>query len=245
MKCTVVLALAGAALGAEYYEYPSVVSASSTPAKAVVPTTSSAGGDYYDYPVPSSSVKSSTPYSATKPITSSTSSAVPYYDYPVSSSKASSSTVVKPTFSTKWVPTVYPSPCPVESTWISSSKTYTSTFTSTSMITTSSLLTYYPQSSSTPAKPVVPSSSAPYLDYPVSSSAAKSSSTPVAPIKGSSTAPYVYGTGVATPVYGHPAASGTGAPTKATTPAAQFTGAASKNGAGIALVGAALVAALF
>jgi hypothetical protein len=255
MKYSTILAFAAGAMAAEYYDpaydVVSSVKSSSTPVKAIVPSTSSAA-DYYDYPVTSSSSSiksSSTPVKATKPVTSS-SSAAEYYDYPVSSSSSSSK---KPTYTTKWVVTAYPSPCPYESTFVSASKTYTKTYTSTSTITTSSCITYYPssssiKSSSTPVKAIVPSTSsaADYYDYPVSSSTpvapVKPSSTPVAPVKPSTPAapvyPVIYGT--ATSAYNY-AATGTGAYSKP----AQFTGAATKNGAGIALAGAAIVAALF
>jgi hypothetical protein len=249
MKYSTILAFAAGAMAAEYYDpaYDVVSSSSSTPVKAVVPSTSSAA-DYYDYPVTSSTSSYKSSSTPAKPVIKSTSSAAEYYDYPVSSSSASK----VPTYTTKWVVTAYPSPCPYESTFVSASKTYTKTYTSTSTITTSSCITYYPssssiKSSSTPVKPVIPgSSSAVYYDYPVSSSTpvapVKPSSTPVAPVKASTPAapvyPVVYGT--ASSAYNY-AATGTGAYASP----AQFTGAATKNGAGIALAGAAIVAALF
>jgi hypothetical protein len=244
MKYSTVLAFAASATATVYYDpaYDVVSSSSSTPIKPVIPSSSVV--PYYDYPVVSttSSVKSSsTPY---KPVKPSTSSAEVYYDYPVSSSASK-----VPTYTTKWIVTAYPSPCPYETTVVSGSKTYTKTYTSTSTITTSSCITYYPSSSkkasSTPAKPVVPSSAVPYYDYPVSSStpaAPVKPYTPAAPVKPSTPAapvyPVVYGT--ATSVYNY-AATGTGSYVSP----AKFTGAASKNGAGIAIAGAAIVAALF
>jgi hypothetical protein len=246
MKYSTVLAFAASATASVYYDPAyDVVSSSSTPAKPVIPSSSVV--PYYDYPVVStSSVKSSsTPYSPVKP---STSSAEVYYDYPVSSSTPAAP--VKP-YTTKWVVTAYPSPCPYETTVVSGTKTYTKTYTSTSTITTSSCITYYPsssiKSSSTPYKPVKPSTSSVevYYEYPVSSStpaAPVKPYTPAAPVKPSTPAapvyPVVYGT--ATSAYNY-AATGTGSYVSP----AKFTGAASKNGAGIAIAGAAIVAALF
>jgi len=231
---TAILALAAGAVAQDYGYGYGEESSSSTPVKAVVPSTSSAAYEIYGLPT------SSTPAAPVIPSTSS--AAYEIYGYPSSSSSASSSSStpaapVKPSHSTKWVQTVYPSPCPFESTYVSSGKTWTSTGISTSTVTSSKIVTIYPTFTSSPAAPV--------YGYPSASSAPVAPvvpSAPVAPVKASSPVAPIY------PVYGTATSSykawGTATGTGYSPAAAQFTGAASKYGAGIALAGAAIVAAL-
>jgi len=187
--------------------------------------------------------------------TPSTSSAW-YYPSSSSSVKSSSSStpvmaVVPSTSSAPWYPSYTTSTIYSTSTWSVSSKVYSSVVISTTVCPYEKPTTYPTASSvktsSTPVKPVIPSttSSIPYCSaytetctVTVTASSYPVKSMPVAPVYPVTSSTKVY------PVYGSSAYTpyGTGSPVKPS--AYQFTGAAVAQKAGAVLAGAGAVAAM-